>query len=176
MPLALAWFIFGAGALFFILFFAGAFSRDGQRGSGAPSEPSPGEDCTQACASLRQAHDEVCRRRAELDTLIRRRDADALLLRDAQIVAAAILVSAIAASVIPLIGLLLAGPLWAAYVVAQATVVVLLGRVAGNSGPISQAEMFLTQSTGIKTTATQALRDRCPNDQAEQCIRSLPPC
>jgi hypothetical protein len=134
------------------------------------------ENCELACASLREAHRQVCEKQADIARFTSQRDADSIVLRNAQIAAALILAAAIAASLIPFIGNLLAGPLWAAYLTAQAYVVFVLGQVAGSAGGISNAENALRVANNVDRQGIDEVRRVCPEAEANRCIDGLQPC
>jgi hypothetical protein len=137
----------------------------------------PGADsCESACASLAVAHEQVCRFIAGVEQAKSVRDSDGQLLRNAQLVAVGLLAGSVAANLIPIVGPLLAQPLYAAYVAAQAFVIVMLGRFTASSGGVAGAEEALAGAKTQEDEGIEQVRRQCPRDEANRCIAGLRPC
>lgn len=98
-------------------------------------------------------------------------------LASASITAALLLAAAIAASLIPFIGPGIAGPLFAAYVVAQAAVVFLLGRQVAAAQAASAAAAAVTTALAAVAAARADLMTRCTDPtMLAPCLATPSPC
>lgn len=133
----------------------------------------PSRDCTEACDALVEADQQVrALERAVTDSTVAR-DNEARLLRDAQLVAAALLAAAWAASAVPLIGVLLAAAAWAAYGVAQSYAAYQLGRTAGAAATLGADLAALRRARNTRQEGIDAVNQRCPPAEAEACIQRV---
>ena len=91
--------------------------------------------------------------------------------------AAVLLAAAVAASLIPFIGPVIAGPLFGAYAVAQAAMIVLLGRQVAAAQTAAEAASGATGALAAASRARAALMAGCTDATAlADCLAMRSPC
>lgn len=145
---------------------------------GAGSKPTPNQaqrDCESAKIELAAMHSQVCEK--EQRVLATREIAKAAATDYARALASAVALSVAAglASLIPVIGQLIASGLASSAVAAFAYSSFLLGAAQTASVNQQNAEAFLAQAKSEKQKAIEQLRKVC-GDSAQVVIDALPPC
>ena len=98
-------------------------------------------------------------------------------LTSALITAGLLLAAAVATSMVPFFGPAIAGAIWAAYIVAQAAVIFLMGRQAAAARGVTAAASDVTIKLTGAATARADLISRCTNSAAlASCLAVPSPC
>jgi hypothetical protein len=171
-------FLLGGGASV-ILFALGFFTGGGAAGTSGitiASPPGPGASCSVLCAFWNTTRLTACMSAAAAATAATALAAARAMLTSAMLVALSLLTAAIATSFIPFIGPALAASLLAAYAVAQAYVLFLLGRLTAAASAASATAS--TASTDLITVARAraAVISGCTEPALTACLTTPSPC
>jgi hypothetical protein len=165
----------GAGATI-ILFGAGYGSGPSSTLTGSPPPAADGS-CASLCKTWTSWRASACLALAAASAAGAALAAANAALASALAAAALLLAAAVAASMIPFVGLAIAPPLWAAYFVAQALVIFLMGRQAAAAQGARTATGDVTVKLAGVSAALADLRRRCTNQTAlATCLATPSPC
>jgi hypothetical protein len=155
----------------------GNLVQGNRQGSGVSASPfTDGSDCETARLEYIRTAGQACALTATADAATSARVGIERELVSAQIVAAGLLVGAVAAGLIPILGKFLGPVLMNAYVGAQSYVVFLLGRLHSAAQAESRAKGEWARAWQAFNSAQIMLHRRCPRDVAESTEASTMRC
>jgi len=167
--------IFGAGVML-ALWIAGYVSGSSATLTVSPS-PAVDASCASLCKTWNSWRSSGCLALAIATAAGAALAAANTALTSALITAALLLAAAVATSMLPFFGPAIAGPLWAAYIVAQAAVIVLMGRQAAAARSVTAATGDVTAKLAGAATARADLVGRCTDATAlATCLATPSPC
>jgi hypothetical protein len=174
--ITIAGLLFGAGitaALFLAGLATGPSSTLTTSPGGSGSDPS----CDTLCKTWNAWRSAACAAMAASAAMAAALTSANKALASASTTAALILAGAVAASLIPVFGSAIAGPLFAAYAAAMVSVVFLTGRqVAASQAASAAASDVATKLAGV-ASARSDLMTRCADAAAiAKCLATPPPC